>query len=192
MSTVATTSPTLKRTYPRTVDLHGAVLELSRLGPRDRDEVLAFARGLSEEDLLFLRMDITRDDVVDDWIRSQANDQRVTILARIDGQLVGYGSLNREPASWTRHLGEIRIIVSSSQRARGLGALLTREIVRIASELGLSKVIARMPLRQEGARRMFERLGFSAEALLADWVVDRAGTTHDLVIMGYDVTSLTF
>lgn len=189
--TTATVVPQLTRTYPRSVELHGTTIELSRLGTKDKKDVLAFARSLSEDDLMFLRMDITRDDVVDDWIASQLNDLRVTILARIDGKLVGYGGLNREPLSWTRHLGEIRVIVSAQSRGRGLGALLTSEIFRVASDLGLSKIIARMPLRQEGARRMFERQGFHAEALLADWVVDRAGKTHDLVIMSHDVTSLS-
>jgi RimJ/RimL family protein N-acetyltransferase len=104
---------------------------------------------------------------------------------------VGYGTLHRDAMSWTRHLGEIRVIVGSEYRGSGLGGLLTREIFELARELGLSKVVARMPLRQEGARRMFEKLGFHAEALLADWVIDRDDRTQDLVIMSYDVTGLT-
>ena len=86
---------------------------------------------------------------------------------------------------------EPRVIVAQSHRAKGLGAALAREIFQIAKEVGLRKVIARMPLRQEGARRMFERIGFHAEALLSDWVVDRNDRTHDLLVMSYDVTSLT-
>jgi hypothetical protein len=38
---------------------------------------------------------------------------------------------------------------------------------------------------------MFERLGFTAEALLADWVIYRSGKTRDLVVMSHDVTALT-
>jgi L-amino acid N-acyltransferase YncA len=189
--TTATMVHTLTRTYPRTVELKGTTIELTRLGPQDKKDVLVFARALGEQDLLFLRLDITRDDVVDEWIKSQTNDQRVTILARIQGKLVGYGGLSRDLLTWTRHLGEIRVIVASTERAKGLGALLTQEVFKIAEDLGVSKIIARMPLRQEGARRMFERQGFHAEALLADWVVDREGRTQDLVIMSHDVTSLT-
>jgi hypothetical protein len=48
-----------------------------------------------------------------------------------------------------------------------------------------------MAREQDGARRMFQRLGFTAEALLADWIQDRDGKQHDLVLMSYDVTSLT-
>jgi hypothetical protein len=40
---------------------------------------------------------------------------------------------------------------------------------------------------QWSARRLFEQLGFQMEALLADWAIDRAGQTQDLVLMSYDV-----
>jgi L-amino acid N-acyltransferase YncA len=186
-----TTVATLKRTYPRKLTANGLDVELSRLGKGDRDDVVAFARALGEQDLLFLRMDLTDRKVVEDLIKSQDDDQRITLLARDHGKLVGYGSLIRESVLWTRHMGEIRVIVAKSHRAKGLGAALAREIFQIAKDVGLRKVIARMPLRQEGARRMFERIGFHAEALLSDWVVDRNDRTHDLLVMGYDVTSLT-
>jgi hypothetical protein len=38
--------------------------------------------------------------------------------------------------------------------------------------------------------QVFERLG-CAEALLGDYVMDRQGRTHDLIVMSYDVTGLT-
>jgi RimJ/RimL family protein N-acetyltransferase len=44
---------------------------------------------------------------------------------------------------------------------------------------------------QKGAMVTFERLGFRPEALLQDFVVDHAGRTRDLVVMGYDVAGLT-
>jgi L-amino acid N-acyltransferase YncA len=182
---------TLKRTYPRTLTANGQAVELSRVSTKDRDDVVAFARALGEHDLLFMRMDLTDRKVVEDLIRGQDDDQRITLIARDHGKMAGYASLIREPLLWTRHLGEIRVIVAQSHRAKGLGAALAREIFLVAKEVGLRKVIARMPLRQEGARRMFERIGFHAEALLSDWVVDRNDRTHDLLVMSYDVTSLT-
>jgi hypothetical protein len=35
------------------------------------------------------------------------------------------------------------------------------------------------------------RLGFQPEALLQDFVIDRSGTSHDMVVMSYDVDGLT-
>jgi hypothetical protein len=38
---------------------------------------------------------------------------------------------------------------------------------------------------------VFEKLCFRAEALLTDYVMDRNGRTHDLIVMSHDVTGLT-
>jgi RimJ/RimL family protein N-acetyltransferase len=181
----------LQRSYPRTIQCGGRSLELRRLGAPDRAALRRFVGRLSEQDLLFLRIDITDEAVMDQWIEEQDGDDWITILALDGDEIAGYGTLHRDAMSWTRHLGEIRVIVGPDHRGTGLGAKLTQEIFQLARELGLSKVIARMPLRQEGARRMFERLGFHAEALLADWVIDRDDRTQDLVIMSYDITGLT-
>jgi gamma-glutamyltranspeptidase/glutathione hydrolase len=56
-------------------------------------------------------------------------------------------------------------------------------------ELG-QKIVARMASEQKGASQVLERLGFRAEALLADYVIDREERTHDLIVMSYDVTGL--
>ncbi len=178
----------IRKKYPHTARLGSDSIELGRFSELDVSDVLEFASALSEQDQMFLRFDMTKESVVRQLLADQEGDQRVTVIARAGGAMVGYGSLSREPLSWTRHLGEIRIIVATGWRAKGLGALLAKEIFEISKELELRKVVARMALRQEGARRMFEHLGFAAEALLPDWVVDRAGRTHDLLIMGHDVS----
>lgn len=181
----------LKKKYPRTVTVNGNSFRLRRISADDKELILSFARSLPEENLLFLRMDITKPEVVEQWVDSNETGRRVTVLAEADGKLLGYGSLNRQDLSWARHMGEIRVIVDASERSKGLGTLLTKEVFDIAEELGLSKIVAQMVREQEGARRMFERLGFAAEALLTDWVIDRSGKTRDLVVMSHDVTALT-
>ncbi len=182
----------LTREYPRSIKgRSGSPVRLHRLSADDHDRLLEFARGLDDEDLLFLRVDLTDPKAVDGIIDSQTDDRRVTLLAESDGEVVGYGSLNRQDLDWMRHLGEIRIIVGGRQRGEGLGSLLVQELFAVGQDLGLTKIVARMVREQNGARRMFERLGFAAEALLTDWVTDRSGKTRDLVIMSYDVTSLT-
>src|SRR4029079_18079902 len=57
------------RTYPMTVSLGGREVTLRLMDPGDTEAMLAFARGLPEHDLLFLRRDITREPAVEAWIR---------------------------------------------------------------------------------------------------------------------------
>lgn len=180
--------------YPRTVRLSdGTSVTLRLMTPQDRDVVLAFARSLPADDLLFLRTDITDPAVVDEWVENLENRRTVTVLAeggKGEG-ILGYGSLHYNEASWTRHMGEIRIQAGSGNRGKGLGRQLASAVFDIARSLGLQKITARMTPDQQGARSTFERLGFQMEALLADFVIDRDGRTRDMLIMAHDVTGHT-
>jgi hypothetical protein len=44
---------------------------------------------------------------------------------------------------------------------------------------------------QSAARRAFERLGFRGEAFLTDWVEDRSGKSHDLLVMTHDLAGFS-
>jgi RimJ/RimL family protein N-acetyltransferase len=186
-----TNAPATKRTYPWTKQLGGTPVTLRLMAASDAPAVLAFAQSLPADDLLFLSVDITRTEAVEAWARQAADGRVTTVLAEADGRLVGHGTLRHEDLVWTRHLGGIELLVSPTWRGKGLGHLLANEVFLLAQEKNLQKVVARMASEQRGAIQVFERLGFRAEALLADYVMDRQGRTHDLIVMSYDVTGLT-
>ncbi len=182
----------LSERYPQHVTLSdGRKVQLRLMTADDRDAVLGFARGLPEEDLLFLRVDVTQDAVVDDWIANLASGSSTSLVAYDDEELVGYATVHRNQAPWTRRVGEIRVNIGPDYRGKGLGKNLTGQIFDVARALGLKKVMANMTSDQPGAQAAFRRLGFVPEALLADYVEDRNGTSRDLVIMSYDVDGLT-
>lgn len=174
--------------YPKQLTLPGGgSVEIRVMTGDDRDAVLAFARDLPEEDLLFLRVDLTEPAVIDEWVRNLDSGQSASLVAYDDDGLVGYATVHRNPARWTRRVGEIRVNVSPAYRARGLGRSLTTQIFDLSRRLGLKKLMANMTADQPGARAAFRRLGFVPEALLADYVEDRNGVSRDLVIMSYDI-----
>lgn len=174
--------------FPKTIQLaDGVNVELRLMTAGDRDAVLAFAQALPQEDLLFLRVDLTEPAVVDDWIVNIEAGRSTTLVAYDDNGLIGYATVHQNPAPWTRRVGEIRVNVSRDYRARGVGKNLTSEIFDIAGELGVKKLMANMTPDQQGAQAAFRRLGFVPEALLADYVEDRNGTSRDLVIMSHDL-----
>lgn len=174
--------------YPRQIELpDGTPVEIRLMSAADRDAVLDFARSLPEADLLFLRVDLTEPAVIDEWITNLESGDSTSLVAYDADGLVGYATVHRSPARWTRRVGEIRVNVSPSYRARGLGRRLTAQIFDLARSLGLKKLMANMTVDQPGARAAFRRLGFVPEALLADYVEDRNGVSRDLVIMSYDI-----
>jgi RimJ/RimL family protein N-acetyltransferase len=179
---------TKKRTFPWTTKIDGTQIKLRLMTADDKEAVLEFALSLPEDDLLFLSFDITQESFVEHWIRRIEAGAWHTILVEADGRLVGHGSLMRTEQIWSRHLGEIILLLAPEVRGKGLGNILAGEILAKAEEWHLMKVVARMAADQRGAIQVFERLGFNAEALLADYVIDRKNRTHDLIAMSHDVT----
>ncbi len=180
-----------KRTYPWTTTIKDKEVSLRQMTAADGDRILAFARSLPEDDLLFMSTDITKPEAVDFYVQSIKAGRIHVILAESEGRLVGYGNLMINELTWTRHLGEMQLMVAPEFRGKGLGQVLAGEVFVIAQEHGLQKIVARMAAEQRGAIQVFEKMGFRAEALLADFVIDRRDRTHDLIVMTYDVTGLT-
>jgi L-amino acid N-acyltransferase YncA len=178
--------------YPKTVPLRDKSKATLRLMvPGDGPAILDFARSLSPDDLLFLRTDIASKSGVEEWMKNVKNGSTIAVIS-VDGPAItGYALVHRNPASWTRRVGEIRVNVTPGKRGTGLGGILTREIYEVARQAGLRKLTAQMTPDQTGARSVFEHLGFQPEALLADWVEDRSGRTRDLLIMSYDLDGFT-
>lgn len=175
--------PFLQARYPRPATLHdGRTVELRVMGGKDRDQVLAFARSLAPNDLLFLRANITDPAVIDEWLADLQAGRKITILACDGDTLIGEGDLYHSATTWTRHLGEIRLLLFPTVRGQGLGRLLAEEIFVIAKALNLQILTAQMTLDQTAAQTIFRRLGFQREAVLLDYVMDAEGKTRDLLI----------
>jgi L-amino acid N-acyltransferase YncA len=186
------TKPKIQRDYPRTITLdNNTEVSLRLMTPADTYRIVAFARSLPADDLLFLRMDITKLNVVAHWGQNVKEGSTMTVLAEVDSEIAGYVSLHHNEVTWQRHLGEIRIQVGPRYRSQGLGRALAGEIFTIARDLKLRKIVAQMTPDQKGAIATFERLGFRTEALLQDFVIDRTDRTRDLMVMTCDVTEPT-
>ncbi|NOX52658.1 MAG: GNAT family N-acetyltransferase [Gammaproteobacteria bacterium] len=178
--------------YPQAHTLpDNTTIELRAMSAADKDAVLKFAQQLPQEDLLFLSMDLTEPNVVDEWIANITTGRSLSLVAYDADKLIGYASVHRNRTPWMRRVGEIRVNVGPSFRARGLGRILVSRIFDIARAHQLKKLIAQMTTDQHGAQGVFRKLGFVPEAVLADFVEDRNGTTRDLVMMTFDVDGLT-
>ena len=149
--------------YPKQLTLKdGSELTVRPMVAADEGALLAFFQGLSEAERLYLRDDVSDPAVIKNW------------AATVD----------------YRHVGEIRIVVSSEYREKGLARLLAAEVFQNAVTSGLEKLVAEMLTDQHSARRVFARMGFREEAILKDQVLDVDGNRHDLLIMSNDVTKL--
>ena len=177
----------IDREYPREVKLREGSTRVDWMKPSDRDRLLALARAIPEHDLLFMHRDLTRDDAVHSWMLELERGELVSLMAEREGALLGYASVQPERDPWSRHVAELRVLVSPEQRGRGLGQALTQEAFAVALSAGIEKIVARMTPDQKSAIRTFQGLGFRPEALLQEHLRDGDGQKHDLLILSHDV-----
>lgn len=175
------------QTYPIEVKCKDGVASVRPIAAADQASVLAFARGFATHDLLFLRRDITRPEVVAQWVDDQAAGDLSTLVATRGDELLGVAVIICGEALWSPHVGELLVLIAPAARGIGLGCQLTQQAFKLALSLGIEKIIAQMTTDQRGALEVFENMSFRAEALLRDHVKDRDGTKHDLVILCHDV-----
>ncbi len=166
----------------------GSKITIRPMLKSDGNKLYDFFIHIPEEDREFLRHDVSDKKLIDKWCKELDYDKVLPLLALDkDDKIIGDASLHSESYGWTRHVGEIRIVVSRLYRGKGLGFALSREIFLVALEKKLSKLIAEMAAEQKGAINVFEKLGFVKEAQLKNHIINHKGFTHDLVIMTNDV-----
>jgi len=153
----------------------------------DRDRLLDFFRRLDEKDKLFLRSDVRDQTVIDHWVSNIDYQKVFPLLAEVDGRIVGDATLHMRKVGWKRHLGNVRVVVAKDFQGRGLATLLINEIVELAGEFGLEKLIAEIHLQAQAALTVFKHAGFTTKAVFEDLVKDPEGKNSDLVVMVCDV-----
>ena len=174
-------------TFPKEVELRNGQASLHLMSAQDATDMQVFATTLPAHDLMFLRRDILQPRVIDTWVKKIEAGANITIIATIDGAIVGYGTLSQGDIDWSRHVAELRIMVGPDSRETGIGRIVVRELFRLSLDKNIEKVYARMTLDQTGARKLFQELGFRPEALLENEVNDREGNVHDVLSMAVDV-----
>jgi len=177
--------------YPAGVTLRdGAEVTLVPLQPSDAGALLAFYRGLPEEDRLVLRDDVTTHEWAETFLRRVDTREIISLVAKDGEEVVGEASLYRSLHGWTRHVGEIRLTVGPRFRRKGLASILAAALVQLATDLGIEKIVVQVVDNQMAARRIFEKLGFHKEAILPHHIIDLAGNKRDLIMLANDVSQI--
>jgi len=161
----------------------GTAVFLRDMRMDDVDRSLRFFLDLPPEDRRYLRVDVTKRDVVERRIRHAVAGGAHRIVALADDKIVADGSLEFSGESWRRHVAEIRVIVAREYQRLRLGAVVISELFRTAQQRDVEKVVAKMAAPQTGARKIFDKLGFRVDSVLPDYIKDADGKLQSLVIM---------
>jgi len=163
---------------------------IRELTAEDLDRSLAFFESLSAADRAYLRRDVTKREVVERRIAECGSGVAERLVAIVDSRIVADGALELSAEDWKQHVGELRLIVAGPNQRQGLGALMARELYRLAIGAKVEELVVKMMRPQTAAQSIFKRLGFREEAVLPDYVKDLEGKRHDLIVMRCDIDAL--
>ncbi|HSO24272.1 MAG TPA: GNAT family N-acetyltransferase [Chondromyces sp.] len=161
----------------------GRAVTIRSMRPDDVQRSFEFFCGLPEEDRKYLRVDVTRRDLVERRTLEAGERGIRRLVAVHDDEIAADGALELEGHGWGDNVAEVRLIVGRRWQRLGLGLLVARELFHLAASHRVDRIVARLMRPQVGAHRIFRRLGFNEEFLIPEHVRDQSGVWQDLIIM---------
>jgi GNAT superfamily N-acetyltransferase len=175
----------LLKGYPKEAILKdGTGVTLRPLRPGDEPLLYALFRRLSEDELWFLNHDVSDPGLIAKWIRDLDPKRVLSVVAVLEGRIVGNAVLMRKSFGAKSHIGKIRITVDPAFREKRLGTWMLLDLINFAMMLGLEMLVMRLVQgRDEAVINGVKKLDFREEAVLRDHVLDRAGHPQNLIVL---------
>ena len=177
--------------YPKTIRLRdGTPVKIRPLEEADKLRLLMFFERVPEEERHFLKENVTAPETIQGWTTNIDFNRVIPIVGLVDGEIVADGTLHLSRAAARRHIGEVRVVVDPTYREVGLGGRILRELLDIASELGLHKASFELVAQKEKAAiSTAQSVGFKQVAILNGRIRDLWGNYHDLVLLELPLNS---
>ncbi|MFC1836537.1 GNAT family N-acetyltransferase, partial [Thermodesulfobacteriota bacterium] len=131
--------------YPReTVVKSGACILLNPLVTDDKDRLVDFFSRIPEEELWFLRADLSDPEEILRWCEELDYDRIVPVAAinPEDDAIVALLRLYRRPSKCMRHIAHLRILVDPAFRHQRLGTWMLLDSFKLAMDMGIEKLVA--------------------------------------------------
>lgn len=156
----------------------------------DLERFHGFIKSLPSEKRNYLRYDVTDIDLCRERMSASNGTENWRLFAEMDGEIVASGTLDREPHGWTRHVAELRCLVSPAANHMGIGIVLIQELVGLGSKAGIQRLFAEALKEQKGVQDKLLAAGFEYEATRRKYAKDASGRLHDVVIMSNDLDAV--
>jgi predicted GNAT family N-acyltransferase len=149
-------------------------------GPVLRD----FLASLPEEDVSFLKVDVTDARVIEEWLQS---DRTIRLLdVDDDGHITACASII-PGIGRSDHVAELRLVVDVRRRRSGIGRAMAEYAVLAAVRAGFRKITVDVGSTQDQVQQLFASLGFVPEALQLDQIRADDGQLMDILVLAHRV-----
>ncbi|MFH1350025.1 MAG: GNAT family N-acetyltransferase [Pseudomonadota bacterium] len=175
----------LLKDYPKEVILKdGTGVTLRPLKDGDENALFEMFRRLSADDLWFLNHDVSDPGLIADWIKNLDPNRVISIVALLEGRIVGNAVLMMKRYGAKSHIGKVRISVDPGFRDRRLGTWMLLDLVNLSMAMGLQMLVMRLVQDRDASLiNGVRKLGFIKEAVLKNYLMGGEGQAHNLVIM---------
>ena len=177
--------------YPKEITLRdNSIVALRPMVPGDAGSLWDFLRNLPEIDKSHFHEDVDRLEVVEGWAKALDYEAALPILAMRGDRVTGTSTLYRNSTGWKQRIGIVRILIAPDLRHLGLGTAMIREIRHLGEKLALNYLLAEVIEEQQAAVHALERMGFERAAVYRNFVNDRKGHLHNLVVLLHPMSGL--
>ena len=171
--------------YPKEVILRdGTGVSLRPLQRGDAGPLVDMFKRFSDEDRWFIEGNVTDLGWTETWLKQIDGDKMLSIVAVLEEKIIACGTLTRELNRPEHHVGKVRVSVVPLFREKNLATWMLLDLINMSMAAEIETLL--MPLvedRDASLIRSISKLGFSKEAVLKDYVKDRAGISHNLALM---------
>jgi ribosomal protein S18 acetylase RimI-like enzyme len=152
--------------------------------PEFEEPLLRLLNDAPDQDRNFFKVDVSDTEALQRWL----NEPRTCrfVARNGGGEIVGEVAVIRG-LGWSAHVGELELIVAPTHRRKSYGRKLAQRALGEAVQLGLTHIFVQVAAEQFALVSMFQEIGFEPEALLRDFICDRGGESHDLIILTHRV-----
>lgn len=155
--------------------------------PEDGAAFKVFNESIPEKERFLLKHRINGSKL-DEWCGDPDYEKRLTLLAFVDGKIVGYAALHQRPGGWKRHIGMVDALILPGFRGLGVLRGLLGDIVDVAKHGGLTRLEAEFNGERKNTILSFKKCGFTELVRLPDYLQDMEAQRHDYVLMGLDLS----
>jgi RimJ/RimL family protein N-acetyltransferase len=150
----------------------------------DEPKLIRFMQSLPDNERIYFRDDVTDPEVIHKWVHESDLSRTIPLLAEDDNNdIVANWTLHVREHGWTRQNAFIRGIIAPEWRKQGLATYIINELLKIAGELDIERVVIELVRPQEDLLKRYVEIGFEVDATLNNWVKDFRGRYHDLIII---------
>ncbi len=170
--------------YPKTFELKNGSQALIRiLEPSDEQALKRFFLALPEHERVRYRDDVTDPQVIHQWASIIDLNRVLPLVALQDDLIIAVWTFHIRHHGWTRHLGKLRGTVLPERRKLGLASFMVHELLGLASNLEIERVVIELVPDQQDLLSLYQSLGFRIDAVLKSWVKDFKGRYSDLYML---------